>query len=370
MNEREHAVLSLFYDEGHREVTPSLLAYRMRMSTGDATKLLDGMVKQDILDLNIDDEGHISYRLPPSERHRIGERRQQQQQQSSPNRPQPQQQSSPSGPSSGSSQYRQTSTGGGGQTSPRGTDATAGPGPQHSSSHSATRQGAPDGTDGSVASGFQPSSDARPYRPQNDSGPAQPQSQQPYGDWYEDQSSHGQQQPRGGPQQQQPHGRQQQAQAGLYERQQPPGQQRSNRTQTASPEGRQFSVDFEGQQYGAMPNRQALAPYQSSHPANEGRVGPRRQRIPVLAGALSLLIPGLGQFYNGEIGKGVMLLFSYMFLWVFWLFWVVHIWSIIDAYMVAEQSSQHNLPDDSNNSSGQRPRLPDASPHNHSSNAA
>ena len=119
-----------------------------------------------------------------------------------------------------------------------------------------------------------------------------------------------------------------------------------------------------------MPNRQALAPYQSSHPANEGRVGPRRQRIPVLAGALSLLIPGLGQFYNGEIGKGVMLLFSYMFLWVFWLFWVVHIWSIIDAYMVAEQSSQHNLPDDSNNSSGQRPRLPDASPHNHSSNAA
>jgi TM2 domain-containing membrane protein YozV len=57
---------------------------------------------------------------------------------------------------------------------------------------------------------------------------------------------------------------------------------------------------------------------------------------PALALVLSLLIPGLGQFYNGDPIKGgvmlgVALLGSYLvFPWV-----IMLIWSAIDAHLVA-----------------------------------
>lgn len=64
-------------------------------------------------------------------------------------------------------------------------------------------------------------------------------------------------------------------------------------------------------------------------------------KSPVLALILSLVIVGLGQFYNGDIKKGFLMLggaivgglLSFSLLW-----WVFSIWSAIDAYRVASRS--------------------------------
>jgi TM2 domain-containing membrane protein YozV len=62
-------------------------------------------------------------------------------------------------------------------------------------------------------------------------------------------------------------------------------------------------------------------------------------KSPFLACVLSLVIVGLGQFYNGDIKKGAFMLIgaiiggalSFSFLW-----WIMAIWSAIDAYNVAD----------------------------------
>jgi TM2 domain-containing membrane protein YozV len=64
-------------------------------------------------------------------------------------------------------------------------------------------------------------------------------------------------------------------------------------------------------------------------------------RVPALALILSLVIVGLGQFYNGDIKKGFLMLggavlgglISFSFLW-----WVFAIWSAIDAYRIASRA--------------------------------
>ena len=369
MNEREHAVLSLFYDEGHREVTPSLLAYRMRMSTRDATKLLDGMVKDDTLNLNVDEEGHISYQLPPSERHRIGERRRQTGRNLDNSGRQPDPQSRDHSDTSRDHYGRQTrrSTPGG-----DGADATTGRGQRqptqhHRSKHNpgvdSTRQRSTDGTDGSVGPTTGPVAGARPYRPEDrtwsDSSSSDDRTTTPE-DWYVAPEDSGPATSGGHRRGHNPH-----RQSGPPTAH-PPETQRTAQGQRQP--GQHRAPDLQ-QGYGQTPDHRSLTPYQSSQlPAEADEAGPRRHRIPVLAGALSLLIPGLGQFYNGEIGKGVMLLFSYLFLWVFWLFWIVHIWSIIDAYMVAEHSSHQKLPDESGSS--QPPLLPDQQHQNSNRNSS
>ena len=59
---------------------------------------------------------------------------------------------------------------------------------------------------------------------------------------------------------------------------------------------------------------------------------------PIVALVLSLLIPGVGQFYNGDTKKGVLMLVGAAFTGVFtggilWL--AVGIWAAFDAYKVA-----------------------------------
>jgi len=46
----------------------------------------------------------------------------------------------------------------------------------------------------------------------------------------------------------------------------------------------------------------------------EGRVKPASKRSPGYAAVLSLMLPGLGQFYNGEVVKGLVMLTAYVFL--------------------------------------------------------
>lgn len=56
------------------------------------------------------------------------------------------------------------------------------------------------------------------------------------------------------------------------------------------------------------------------------------EKSPVVALLLSVLILGLGQCYNGQYGKGALMFFLGVFLWIFLLGWIVWIWSMIDAY--------------------------------------
>lgn len=258
MNRREHAVLSLFYDEGHQELTPSFLAYRMRLRASEATTLLDDLVRQGILDLHIGDDGHISYRLPPGERRRVDQS------------PRPVTTPPLVRPTyDGASTQEHHSYSGG-------TDASPGYGFSSQSPFAGQARSNYDGTDGSVG----------PIRPNYSRGwsVADPIST-----------------PTAPPQHHRPP--------------QPPPTEA---------------------------DRQALATYRGPHQHLAIRRAPAR-RVPVVAAALSLLFPGLGQFYNGEFGKGLLLIFSTAFLAFFLLFWVVWVWSAIDAYMVAEYKNRLRL---------------------------
>jgi TM2 domain-containing membrane protein YozV len=70
-------------------------------------------------------------------------------------------------------------------------------------------------------------------------------------------------------------------------------------------------------------------------------------KSPILALLLSFLIPGVGQFYNGDAKRGVPMFligfFSYILLLIPILGWAiafgVHVWSMINAYTVADQKT-------------------------------
>lgn len=59
-----------------------------------------------------------------------------------------------------------------------------------------------------------------------------------------------------------------------------------------------------------------------------------------LAAILSLFIVGVGQMYNGEVGKGFLMLFGCILLWTVMLGWIINIWAIIDAYSVANRKHE------------------------------
>ncbi|MBE8990050.1 zinc ribbon domain-containing protein [Nostoc sp. LEGE 12450] len=60
---------------------------------------------------------------------------------------------------------------------------------------------------------------------------------------------------------------------------------------------------------------------------------------PTLAAILSLLVPGIGQFYNGDVLKGIVMLVGAIVLsstvWGY-IYIAILGWSIIDAYQVAK----------------------------------
>ena len=63
-------------------------------------------------------------------------------------------------------------------------------------------------------------------------------------------------------------------------------------------------------------------------------------RDPFIAGILSLLVPGLGQIYNGRILAGIIWLFLALFFWGWTgglLCWVFHIISAYCAYSYAKE---------------------------------
>ena len=61
------------------------------------------------------------------------------------------------------------------------------------------------------------------------------------------------------------------------------------------------------------------------------------RKNPTLAAILSLLIVGLGQIYNGQAGKGIVMFIACVLLWCVFLGWIINIASIVDAYKTAEK---------------------------------
>lgn len=76
------------------------------------------------------------------------------------------------------------------------------------------------------------------------------------------------------------------------------------------------------------------------------------QKHPGIAAVLSFFITGLGQIYNGEIGKGIVCALFYFICWglttilIGWLFLLpLWVWGIFDAYRTAERlNASSNLP--------------------------
>jgi hypothetical protein len=67
---------------------------------------------------------------------------------------------------------------------------------------------------------------------------------------------------------------------------------------------------------------------QSPHPAT---FVPGNYKSPGTALLLSIIFPGGGQFYNGQAGKGILVLFT------FWIGGITYIWSLFDAYSTAQR---------------------------------
>jgi TM2 domain-containing membrane protein YozV len=60
-------------------------------------------------------------------------------------------------------------------------------------------------------------------------------------------------------------------------------------------------------------------------------------KSPGIALLLSLLLPGVGQMYNGQVGKGIAFLIGYIATIFIFLFWIVWIWAMVDAYQTAKR---------------------------------
>ena len=77
--------------------------------------------------------------------------------------------------------------------------------------------------------------------------------------------------------------------------------------------------------------RGAYQPPPVNRPAPTGR-------NPVVAAILSIVIPGVGQFYNGDTKKGLIMLIGAFILGIVsagLLWFAVAVWSAIDGYQVA-----------------------------------
>ena len=70
-------------------------------------------------------------------------------------------------------------------------------------------------------------------------------------------------------------------------------------------------------------------------------------RSPILAAVLSLIVAGLGQIYNGQIGKGVIFIIlqlingaltTVLIGWI--LLPIVGLWAVIDAYLIAKRNNE------------------------------
>ena len=72
-------------------------------------------------------------------------------------------------------------------------------------------------------------------------------------------------------------------------------------------------------------------------------LGDARPKSAGTALILSILICGLGQLYNGQVGKGIGMFVLCVALWFVFLGWIINIWSWIDAYQTAKRMNDRYL---------------------------
>ncbi|MBA2512227.1 MAG: hypothetical protein H0V28_12195 [Rubrobacteraceae bacterium] len=72
-------------------------------------------------------------------------------------------------------------------------------------------------------------------------------------------------------------------------------------------------------------------------------------RNPLLAAILSIIVAGLGQIYNGQIGKGVIFIIlqiingALTLVLIGWILMpIVGLWATIDAYLVAKRNNERH----------------------------
>jgi TM2 domain-containing membrane protein YozV len=65
--------------------------------------------------------------------------------------------------------------------------------------------------------------------------------------------------------------------------------------------------------------------------------GDAKPKSPGIALLLSFLLCGVGQMYNGQVGKGILMLIGCIIAWFVFLGWIIWIWSMVDAYSTAKQ---------------------------------
>jgi TM2 domain-containing membrane protein YozV len=70
-------------------------------------------------------------------------------------------------------------------------------------------------------------------------------------------------------------------------------------------------------------------------------------RNPILAAVLSVIVAGLGQIYNGQIGKGIIFIILQLIntaLTVVLIGWIlmpiVGLWATVDAYLVTKRNNE------------------------------
>ena len=93
--------------------------------------------------------------------------------------------------------------------------------------------------------------------------------------------------------------------------------------------------------FGATSNSTALVEVGDTALAREYHIE-QPEHQPGMALLLSLILCGTGQIYNGEVSKGIMMMVLCFLLWFVLLGWVVHIWSIVDAVVVAEKLNRRS----------------------------
>lgn len=75
----------------------------------------------------------------------------------------------------------------------------------------------------------------------------------------------------------------------------------------------------------------------------------------ILAFLMSLILPGLGQLFNSQPFKGVLLFLLAAVSWFFFLGWIVHILAAVDAALIALRD---NLADDFDDPHSQEEGIP------------
>ncbi|TXD34647.1 hypothetical protein FRC96_13605 [Lujinxingia vulgaris] len=275
MSSRHQAVLGIFFEEGVTTLSPAHLAYRMGVPVREAEALLDEMVTQDLLALDFSGDHDFGYRLPPGTLP-----------------PKPRQPHSP-------------------QTEASQAVLSQHPGRQRSSSPYAAE--AQDGAYGVSSPAHYAAGSSHPAQAY---GSAQRREAPPISYSASADGTDGSVGPirtsgRGYAQPAHPHHR-----------------------PTSSPSAPPAPFSNSPYSTAADAGRQELVPFRDNLPQQHVRP----DRRPFVAGLLSFLFTGLGQVYNGEPLKGGLMFATSMMLWLFWMGWVVSMWSIADAYTVAQRA--------------------------------